>query len=226
MLFRSKRGIEAAGTLKGNLQKACDQAGYDGQGLGVEIVFVGVGMIHPPPEEQVAKSYEDVVSAYETKEAAIMRAEGEAAELRVGSAGNEWQRLYRAINDEDRARKDGTPELGRLAAQVELLLREGCGGDAREMVARASQRTLARVFGEKSSAERYARQLEAYEAAPATYLLRLYLRTLEEGLQGVQKYLVMTDHPEKVIYLPDARPPQGIDILGAEISAMEQKPPE
>lgn len=219
-------GIEAADTLKRNLQTACDQAGFDGLGLGVEIAFVGVGMIHPPPEEQVSKAYEDVVSAYEFKQSEVMRAEGEAAELKVGSAGNEWLRLYQAINQEDDARKNASPEQSRLAAEVEELLLRGCGGDAREMVARASQRTLARVFGEKSAAERYAWQVMAYEAAPSVYLLRLYLRTLEDGLKGVQKFLVMTDHPEKVIYLPDARPPAGIDTLGAELSAMEQKAPE
>lgn len=216
-------GTHAAQTLQARLQEACDHAGQDGRGLGVQIVYVGVGMIHPPSEDDVAKTYEEVISAYELRQSLITQAEGEAAERKVSNAGQDWKILYDAVISEDQARQGNAMEAQTESAAVEQLLREKSSGKVRQLVATAYQRTLARVFGEKASSERYLNQIKAFEAAPSAYMLRLYLRTLEEGLAGIQKYLVVCDDPSKIIYLPDTKPPQGIDILGAELSAAEQK---
>ncbi|MBN2560589.1 MAG: hypothetical protein JXQ75_06635 [Phycisphaerae bacterium] len=218
-----EKGIKAAADLHRNIQAACDKAGRDGGGLGVEIVYVGIGAVHPPPDDDVAKAYEDVVSAIETRDALIKKALGDAAETRVASAGTDWQDLYESILREDDASERSLPDLGERTAEVEKILRTKIGGAARKRVADAEARTLARVFGEKSAAEHYRMQTVAYEVAPDIYLLRVYLRMLEEGLRDVQKYVVVMDEPDKVIYEMDLKPPQGIDILGAELSAAESK---
>jgi len=216
-------GIQAAVELREAIQYACDRAGYDGGGLGVEIVYVGIGGFHPPPKDDVAKAYEDVVSAIESRDAMIKAAQGDAAMMRVMSAGVGWKALHEEILREDVARESNASDMADRAAEVERLLRTGkdIGGIAREMVALAGTQALTRVFGERSGSERYGMQLEAFEAAPRTYLLRVYLRMLEEGLRDVQKYVVVLDKPERVIYELNLKPPQGIDILGAELSAME-----
>lgn len=217
------KGIEAAHTLHDRIQAACDAAGYDGKGLGVEIVLVSVAGVHPPSDEDVAKSYEDVVSAYETREATIMGAEGDAAKARVTAAGEQWQELYDAIVLEDRLRNEGSKDLVAQETKVEQLLRDTVGGEARVKTASAGMRAYEHLFREKSTAERFEAQLAAFRVAPETYLLRIYLSMLEEGLRNVRKYVIALEKPDMVIYEVDLRPPQEFDALAAEVASMEAK---
>ncbi len=216
-------GIRAAQELQRRIQSACDRAGYDGKGLGARIVLVGIGGVHPPPDDDVAKSYEDVVSAFETRDATIKGAQGDAAKIRLESAGIDWQELYDAIVLEDLARAADSPELAERTADVERILREVIGGRARVRTAEAVGSALARVFDQQSAAERYAVQLEAYRSSPEVYLVRAYLAMLEEGLRKVQKYVIALRDPSQVVCEVDTRAEQAIDILGAELSAMERK---
>ncbi len=56
------------------LQRAADR-----EGMGIEVVFCGINAVHPPPE--VARAYEDVVTALEDKEAAVL--EGQIEEVQT-----------------------------------------------------------------------------------------------------------------------------------------------
>lgn len=218
-----KGGLDAAAHLHEGLQRACDQAGDDGEGLGVQIVYVGIGGVHPPPDQDVAKTYEEVVTAYEKRESTIRKAEGEAAATKMLAAGPTWQKIYDAIQVEDAARHANDASTASAAEQVERMLREESGGTAREVVAMAQMKTMNRVFREKSDAEYYRLHLAAYESSPYTYMLRSYLRMLEEGLEGVRKYVILLDEPEKVVYDLDLKPPAGFEALGAELAASEAK---
>ncbi len=212
-----KGGIETAEILHNRIQEACDNAGLDSGGLGVKIVYVSIGVIHPPARDGVGEAYEKVVSEMEKKEAKIMAAEGDAAMIKIISAGLSWDRIYQAIVAEDIARRGDSPDLlQRSTEEVERLLREESGGLARVVVSSAVRKTVARVFNEKSAAERYQMQLVAYEAAPHVYLLQDYLRLLRDGLKDVEKYIVVLDDPDKVIYNMDFKPPSGLDTLSAE----------
>jgi regulator of protease activity HflC (stomatin/prohibitin superfamily) len=216
-------GIEAANKLHERIQKACDHAGYDGKGLGVLIVHVGIGGVHPPPDEDVAKAYEDVVSAVETRDATIKAALGDAAKIRVESAGDEWEKLYNAIRGEDEARDKGAKDLPERTADVDRILREVIGGRARQTTALAVQNAFARLFDQKSSAERYAMQRAAYNAAPSIYMERQYLDLMEKGLRNARKFILVMDDSESVVIEMDLRPPGAMDVLGSEIKGMEQK---
>ncbi len=218
-----KGGIEAASELHKRIQNACDHAGYDGKGLGIRIVHVGIGGVHPPPDEDVAKAYEDVVSAFETREARIKQALGDAVKMRVESAGTEWEKLYDAIRREDEAHAAGAKDLARRTAEVERILREVVGGWARARTAAAFQTAFTRVFDQKSETERFATRLAAFNAAPSIYMERQYLDLMRKGLQTVRKYILVLDDSESVVIEMDLRPPQGMDVLGAEIRGMEQK---
>lgn len=215
-------GIGANETLRQRLQAACDAAGEDGGGLGVEIVYVGIGGIHPPPEEDVAKTYEEVINAYERRASLISRAEGEAASIQINTAGIEHDALYEAIVAEEQARESAAADLPERTARVEEMLRRLAGGMARQRTALAEQQTYARVFSERAAAERYSAQLAAYQAAPRTYLLRAYLGMLEEGLTQVQKYVIAVQDVHRVLLQCDLRPPTSIDLTGADAAALEK----
>ncbi len=218
-----QKGIEAAAALHDGIQKACDHAGYNGEGLGVKIVHVGIGGVHPPPDEDVAKAYEDVVGAVELRDATIKTALGDAAKIRVASAGTEWEQLYSAIQQEDEARISGSKELPQRTAEVERILREVAGGMARVRTALALQTAYTRAFDQKSEADRYELQLAAYKMAPHIYMERQYLDLMKNGLQNVFKYILVLDDSESVVIEMDLRPPQNMDVLGAEIKGMEMK---
>jgi regulator of protease activity HflC (stomatin/prohibitin superfamily) len=217
------KGIEAAHTLHDRIQQSCDEAGFDGGGLGVEIVLVSVAGVHPPPDEEVAKSYEEVVSAYETREATIKGAEGDAASVRVTAAGEQWKELYDAIVEEDRLRAAESSELLTKEKEVEKLLRKTVGGEARERTAIASQTTYTSLFVEKSNAELFETQVAAYKVAPHVFVLREYLSMLEKGLRNVRKYIIAVEKPGSVVYEFDLRPPQEFDALAAEVASMESQ---
>jgi len=216
-------GIRAAETLRERLQEACDRAGFDGGGLGVEIVHLGIGGVHPPPDEDVAKSYEEVVSAFEIREATIRSAEGDAAERRVLTAGTEWRALYDAICLEDVARQDEAADLVEREALVESMLRQSAGGRSRQIVATAAADSFARMMREKAAALRYESQLEAYRAAPAVFKLRAYLRMLEEGLADVRKYVLVVENSDAFVWELDFSPPIGFDAMAKEVAISEMK---
>ncbi len=210
-----ERGITAAAALKRSLQDACDSLGDDHEGLGVEIVHVGIGGIHPPPDEDVAKAYEEVVNASEKKESMILAAQGDAAQLRVTAAGNKWEEIHDAIVAEDKARKDSAPDADRHAESVEELFRSVAGGTAGKRVKGAEQRAYDRVFKEMAEAERYSVRVAAYKSAPLTYERRIRLRMLEELLDGLRKYIIAVDQPDKVLIEIDTKTRQGLDVLSA-----------
>lgn len=216
-------GVETSAELQRRIQAACDSAGYDGKGLGVQIVMVGIGGVHPPADEDVAKSYEDVVSAIETRDATIKGAQGDAAKIRIESAGDDWKALYEAIELEDRLRGENSPKLAEQTAIVEEMLRKQVGGEARVRAALASRNAFTRLFSQMSEAELFEMQLATYRIAPEVYSLRNYLRMMEEGLRRVRKFVIALENPDSVVYDIDLRPPTEIDLLGAEQAAGEQK---
>lgn len=218
-------GIKTSEALHRRLQEACDRAGYDGGGLGVEIVHLGIGGVHPPPDDEVAKNYEEVVSAYEIQEATIRAAEGDAAETRVRSAGDRWRELYDAIVREDAAKASNAADLPERTAEVERLLSKAVhvGGDARRLSGRAAADAYEWVFDQKSEVERYEVQRAAFEVAPDVYKLREYLRMLESALRDVRKYVIVLENSDSIIYDIDLKPPTELDILAAERLAAEQK---
>ncbi len=219
--FLGDGGLAAASIIHERLQTACDAGGYNNEGLGIEIVYVGLGGIHPPPDQDVAKSYESVVSAIERKETLIKKATAEANELRIEMAGLNWEEIYSAVVAEEKARRTEAADADEKTDAVVTLLREQSGGNVREMVAAAESSSYARLFNEKSSAELYDAQVASYNAGPHTYLLRVYLRTIEDAIRPVRKYVVAMANPENVIYEIDLKPPSELNIMNAEIAKVD-----
>lgn len=220
--FLGDGGSRASVVIRDELQRACDSAGYDGKGLGIEIVYLSVGGIHPPPEEEVAKSYEDVVSAMEKREADVKRATAEAVEKRIKTAGVAWDQLRELIAEEESARAVGGDELAERTVAVERFLREKTGGEARSLVSGAIRESYSRLMSEKARSERYMQQVAAYEMAPHTYLFRTYLRQMSSAIKPVQKYVIAIEDPSRVVIEPDLRPPGEFDVLKSEIAKADK----
>ena len=215
-------GLKAAADLWQRIQTACDHAGDDGSGLGVQIVHLGIGGIHPPSDQQCASSFEEVVNAVEQRNTAILKAEGEAARTRIDAAGTQYVELYAAILAEDEARKANDPKLAEKTAVVEDMLRRVVGGQARQEVGNAAQETYQRVSREHASAEQFSVELIAYKAAPQIFLLRSYLQVLETGLSGARKFIVTVPNLDNMLYNLDVKPKSALDVLGAELRAADQ----
>lgn len=95
------------------------QAQMDQYRMGMEIVFVGLESVHPPVA--VAESYEQVISAQQTRQASILKAQGQAQELlaqvRGESAVLEAQAQAYAFERSEMARADSA----RFARQLQAL---------------------------------------------------------------------------------------------------------
>ncbi|MFO0972348.1 MAG: SPFH domain-containing protein [Phycisphaerae bacterium] len=213
-------GIEAAQQIRASLQAACDRGGAGQGDLGVEIVYVGVGGVHPPTD--VAEAYENVVVAYEQRDTKIKQALTDAGKIQILAAGEKFQQIYDAIISEDAARNAGGDGLEARTAAVDQLIRNGLAGDAREVAAAAEEYLYRRVTLEGASAELFKIQRLAYARAPRVYKTRAYLRTLVDGMADVQKYIVAVSHPERVLYQLDVKPPPPLETLSQEIKSFQE----
>jgi regulator of protease activity HflC (stomatin/prohibitin superfamily) len=88
------RGRAVAGDiLRRNMQAEADR-----MRLGARVIFVGLEDIHPP--SKVAKFFEDVVGAAETREAKILQAQAYAISTNAAASAESSNRVWRAEADE------------------------------------------------------------------------------------------------------------------------------
>lgn len=214
-------GIKTAEVLWQRVQAACDKAGLNGEGLGVQIVNLGIGGIHPPQDEETARAFEEVVNAFEKRDTAILKALGDAAMMRAGAGGAVAPELHAAILDEEKALAAGAPDADEKTARVELMLLRDAGGSARIRVGEALRGSYGKIFEDQASAERLLAQLPAYKSSPEVFMLRSYLRMLTDGLQKVTKYVIAVEDPTKVRINLDLKATKALDVLGAELQAVD-----
>jgi len=156
---------EAKEILTREIQKSADE-----ENLGVEIVFVGLQGIHPPPE--VAADYQKVVGAVQEKQAAILGAAGArnaTLSLFAGSV-EDAERLYKLAVEYQKAEEENRPEeIIELGESLDTALAEVEGDIFRTLTEAQSyafeKETLAQAIG-----ERFAGQLKAYRDAERIYV--------------------------------------------------------
>jgi len=189
---------EAGKTLTERIQKAADE-----EGLGVEIVFLGLQGVHPPTE--VAAAYQKVIGAIQQKQSLILQAQAERNMLLSTLVGSveKADELYRLALKYRQAENVNTPEeINELGKQLDTAFEEAKGVIFKTL--RESQRyafekqTLA-----KGTGERFAGQLKAYRAAPEIYVHEQRLAMLEEALDGVRKYVVVADQDDTQVTIID-----------------------
>jgi len=189
---------EAGKTLTERIQKAADE-----EGLGVEIVFLGLQGVHPPTE--VAAAYQKVIGAVQQKQSLILQAQAERNMMLSTLVGSveKADELYRLALKYRQAEDVNTPEeIEKLGKQLDTAFEEAKGVIFKTL--RESQRyafekeTLA-----KGTGERFAGQLKAYRAAPEIYVHEQRLAMLEEALDGVRKYVVVADQNDTQVTIID-----------------------
>jgi len=189
---------EAGKTLTERIQKAADE-----EGLGVEIVFLGLQGVHPPTE--VAAAYQKVIGAVQQKQSLILQAQAERNMMLSTLVGSveKADELYRLALKYRQAEDENSPEeIEKLGKQLDTAFEDAKGVIFKTL--RESQRyafekeTLA-----KGTGERFAGQLKAYTAAPEIYVHEQRLAMLEEALDGVRKYVVVADQNDTQVTIID-----------------------
>jgi len=173
------------------------------QDLGIEVVFVGLQGIHPPPE--VAADYQKVIGAVQKKQALILNAQAERNKTLgpiVGSV-DKTEKLYELwLKYQHAEDTDSLEDIERLVKQLDHSFEEAKGTifkTLRESQSYAFKKeVLARATG-----DRFAEQLKAYRAAPEIYLQEQRLSMLEEALGDIRKYVVVADQNDTQITIID-----------------------
>jgi regulator of protease activity HflC (stomatin/prohibitin superfamily) len=189
---------KAKSILTSRIQAAADKAG-----LGVEIVFLGLQGIHPPPE--VAADYQKVIGAIQKKQALILDADAQRNKSLSTLAGSveDAKRLYSLAAKYQEAEKNGNPgQAEKLGKDLDLAFAEARGDiftTLREAQSYAFEKTtLARATG-----QRFASQLKAYRAAPEIYIREQRLTAFEEALKNIRKFVVVADQNDTQIFIFD-----------------------
>jgi len=203
---------KAKQVLTSRIQDAADR-----EGLGVQIVFLGVQGIHPPSE--VAAEYEAVVGAVQEKQAWVFTALGQhnsdLSEL-VGTVGGAY-RLYDMANAYQRAGREG-----------DRVLQESLGADLDRAFAQASGEVFKTLREAKSYAYRRAReayamgvrfdgQVRAYRAAPQIVPQHQRLQAMDQALSGVRKVAVLAEPNDAEVLIVDLQEklmPNIGDVIG------------
>jgi regulator of protease activity HflC (stomatin/prohibitin superfamily) len=200
--------------LTERIQRAADE-----QNLGIELVFVGVQGVHPPPE--VAPHYQAVIGAVQNKQAAVLRAEAErnkTLSTLVGSVSRA-DKLAALAAQYQEARKQGRDEeIERLGALCDAAFAEARGGIF-QILSEAQSYKFARATLAQATGERFAGQVQAYRAAPDIYKCEQRSVALEAGLQGIRKYVVAGDPNDReviVLDLQDKLPTNLLDVGGVK----------
>lgn len=191
---------QAKQILTKNIQTAADKAG-----LGVEIVFLGLQGIHPPPE--VAADYQKVVAAVQKKQALVLDAHAERNKTLSSLVGSvdDADKLYTLASQYQRARQDNQfEEIEKLGTQLDLAFAQAKGdifGTLRQAQSYAFEKeTLARATG-----QRFASQLKAFKAGEEIYKRQLRLAVFEEVLENTRKFVVVADQNDTQVFVIDVQ---------------------
>ncbi len=194
------------------------QGAFDARKAGVRVLFVGVAAAHPPQRDEVALSFERVVSADILKATAIERAQARAIRSLAEVAGDVAlaNRIVGELDGLERLRAQGGAETAETAQEqgIEALLDEAGGSAAGEILqARADRWKKAMRF--RAEALRQQGRLASFRAAPSVYTARLYFEALAGALEGVRLFITAVEDPRIRFDLTEVQPVGGFDIQSA-----------
>jgi len=191
---------EAKKTLTERIQAAADE-----QKLGVEIVFLGLQGIHPPPE--VAGDYQKVVAAVQKKQAIILNALGQRNKTLTDLAGSVEQAnsLYNLAAECQLAReKKQTDKIEKLTSELDSAFAQA-RGSIFSTLRQSQSYSFEKAALAKATGQRFASQLKAYTAAPEIYKRQQRLAVFEESLENVRKYIVAADKQDTQVFIVDVK---------------------
>ncbi len=203
--------------LTERIQRAADE-----QGLGVEVVFVGLQGIHPPPE--VAPGYQAVVGAVQAKQALVLAAEAERNRT-LGTLAGSVPRAYRlaelAAQYQEAQRKGLSDEVKRLGEQFDTALLNESRGDIFRILSEAQSYRFRTAILAEATGKRFAGQIQAYRAAPEIYKCEQRAVVLEEALRGIRKYVVVGDPNDREVIIVDLQDKLPVNLLSGIAGGQE-----
>ncbi len=190
--------LAAAQELQRRIQTAADEAG-----LGVEIIFLGLQGIHPPP--QVVPEYKDVIAAVQRRQAEVLNAQADSNKILIELAGSieMVEQLYGLALAFGAAREAGEIDDVETLRQELLDAFATARGYVFRTLRRAESAAFARTEAAKGEGLRFDGQLKAFTAAPDLYPRFLRLGVLEEALEAIRKYVVIADPEDYEVYIVD-----------------------
>ena len=200
----------------GRILKERIQAEVDREGLGIELVFVGVQGIHPPAESQVADKYEQVIASVQEKQTVVLQAHADRNTQLSSLAGSVDQALaladlagqYQAL-DQDR----NSPAAKDLAQQLDQGLNQA-KGDIYKILKDAQAYAYQKPTLAQATGLRFAGQVKAFHAAPNIYQRLQRLLTLKGALkdQGIRKYVLLGDPNDRETIIMDLSEQLNLDL--------------
>jgi membrane protease subunit HflK len=189
---------QAKDILTERIQRAANE-----QNLGIEIVFVGLQGVHPPPE--VAPNYQAVIGAVQKKQAKVLEAEAarnKALSTLAGSVARADKLAELAARYQEACNRGRAEDIQSLGAQFDAALGEA-RGEIYRILSEAQSYRYTKATLTKATGERFAGQLQAYRAAPEIYKCEQRSTALEEGLAHTRKYVVGAEPNDREVIIMD-----------------------
>ena len=179
------------------------QSDADITGLGIEITFLGLQGVHPPPK--VAEDYQQVVASMQQKQALILVAFAERNKVLSLLAGSveKADRLYGLAEEYLKIRAQGDEDATLRAAGNLDTAFAGASGDIFSKLNQAETYAFSRATSSRAAGERFADQIKAYRTANKIYIHRQRLAMLEEALQDIRKYVVIAEPNDTQVFIID-----------------------
>jgi len=177
------------------------QAAADAAQLGVEIVFVGMVGVHPPPE--VAPNYQEVVAAVKKQQAMILTAQAEHNKTLTELAGSieKADALYGLVRQLSKANQGSdAAQAEQLVEQMEAMVHQA-RGKLFSTLRQAEAYAFERVARAKGEGLRFAGQVKANQAGGELFQRFRRLQILEESLPSIRKYVVVAGPEDQEIYI-------------------------
>lgn len=181
------------------------QLAADEMELGVEIVFLGLQGIHPPPE--LAADYQKVVGAVQKKQADILKAQAYLNRSLSSIAGSveDAERLYDLVAQYQLVKEEGkSEEIEEVGHRLDSAFAEA-RGDIFGTLRQAKSYAFEKITLTQATGRRFASQLKAYEAAKDVYKREQRLLMFEEALEGIRKFLVVADKNDMQVFVIDVK---------------------
>ena len=166
-LFGAGR-TKAKDILTERIQKAADD-----QGLGVEVVFVGLQGIHPPPE--VAPDYQAVVGAVQAKQALVLDAEAErnrTLSTLAGSVSRASRLAGLAAKYQEAQRRGDAEEIKSLGEQFDAALLNEARGEIFRILSEAQSYRFGKATLAEATGKRFAGQIQALPSGAGNLQVR------------------------------------------------------
>lgn len=206
----------AADFLTTEIQRKVDEAE-----LGVEIVYLGLQGVHPPTD--VAKDYQDVIAAVQTKQAEVMKAQADQNRILISLCGGsveEADALYDAARKYQRAKEANAPDAEELGKKLNTMITQA-SGEIFTMLSQANSEAFEKSVIAKATGVRFAGQVKAFNAANDIYVREQRLAMLEDSLANVRKYVVLAGDKDTQVYIIDLQEELQTDLFELNMDALK-----